>query len=72
MCLPLKVYINNKEISVFTGARIQDAVLAYSPRSHRMVAVGTLSVFDRFGNQTEPDGPLIEGQRFSLKRTKQP
>jgi hypothetical protein len=67
----MKVYINEKEISVFTGARIQDAVLAYSPRSHRMVTVGILSVFDRFGNLTEPDGPLIEGQRFTLKITNQ-
>jgi hypothetical protein len=66
----MKVSINDKEISIFAGARIQDAVLAYSPRSLRMVAAGTLSVFDRFGNRTDPDGPLIEGQRLTLKRTK--
>jgi hypothetical protein len=67
----MKVYINAKEISIFKGARIQDAVLTYSTRSHRMVITGTLSVFDRFGNRTEPDGPLIEEQRLTLKRTQQ-
>ena len=67
----MKVYINNKEISIFKGARIQDAVLVYSPRSLRMVTTGTLSVFDRFGNRTGLDGPLIEGQRLTLKRTQQ-
>ncbi len=67
----MKVYINTKEISIFQGARIQDAVHAYSPRSLRMVITGTLSVFDRFGNRTEPDGPLIEGQRLTLKKTQQ-
>jgi hypothetical protein len=67
----MKVYINNKEISIFKGARIQDAVLAYSPRLLRMVANGVVSVFDRLGNLTEPDGPLIEGQRLTLKKTQQ-
>ena len=66
----MKVTINDTEISIFQGARIRDALLAYSPRSLRMVIAGTLSVIDRFGNLTEPDGPITEGQQLTLKRTK--
>lgn len=69
--MPMKVYINKKEICIFEGACIRDALQAYSPRSLRMVLTGKLSIFDRFGNLTEPDGPLIEGQQLTLKRTQQ-
>jgi hypothetical protein len=68
----MKVYINNKEMRIFKGACIQDALLAYSPRLIKMVLSGKLSVFDRFGNLTELDGPLVEGQKLKLKRTNQP
>ncbi len=63
------VYINGKEISLFDGARIEDAVLTYSPRSYKMMRKGKLMVVDRFGNTTERDGPITQGQKFSLKRT---
>jgi hypothetical protein len=65
------VYINNTEINIFKGARIRDAILAYSLHTLKMVQTGKLSIFDRFGNLTEPDGPLIEGQRLTLKRKTQ-
>jgi hypothetical protein len=68
----MKVSINKKEICIFAGARIRDALHVYSPRSLRMVLTGKLSVFDRFCNLTEPDGPLIEGQQLTLKRIQQP
>ena len=64
----MKIYINNKELRVFQGARIRDAILACSPRLLHLVLAGKLAVHDRFGNRTELDGPLIEGQRLTLKR----
>ncbi len=68
----MKVYINKKEIRIFQGARIRDAVLSCSPRLLKMVLAGRLTVHDRFGNLTELDGPLIEGQRLILKRVHLP
>ncbi|MFZ4546251.1 MAG: hypothetical protein ACOYN4_02385 [Bacteroidales bacterium] len=62
------VTLNKHEISIFKGATISDLVLAYSERSHKMFLAGKLCVFDRFGNQTEPDGPVYNGQLFYLKR----
>jgi hypothetical protein len=65
----LKVYINNREIVIFRGATVGDAVLKYSMFSFKRLKSGYLSVIDRFGFRTEPDGPLMDGQRFLLKLT---
>ncbi len=64
----MKVTLNNNEIIIFKGATISEMVLAYSLRSHKMLKNGKLCVYDRFGNLTEPDGPVYEGQLFYLKR----
>jgi hypothetical protein len=62
------IYINKYKVEVFTGARVKDAVLAYSRKSYTMMLKEKLLAFDRFGNQTDADGPLIEGQKLTLKR----
>lgn len=64
----MKVFINKKEIEIFKGANVGNAVLAYSKRSYKLLCSGYLSVFDKYGNQTEADGPVQEGQKFWLKR----
>lgn len=62
------VTLNNNEVRIFKGATIADMVLAYSQRSYKMFKTGKLCVHDRFGNLTEADGPVYEGQVFFLKR----
>ncbi len=64
----MKVTLNKTEVIIFKGATISDLVLAYSERSYKMLKSGKLCVFDRFGNRTEADGPVFEGQMFLLKR----
>ena len=64
----MKVTLNKSEIIIFKGATISDMVLAYSERSYKMLKNGKLCVYDRFGNLTETDGPVYEGQIFFLKR----
>lgn len=64
----MKVTLNKSEIILFKGATISEMVLAYSVRSHKMLKGGKLCVYDRFGNLTEADGPVYEGQLFYLKR----
>jgi len=65
----MKVILNKSEIILFKGATIGDLVLAYSERSFKMLKNGKLCVYDRFGNLTELDGPVYEGQIFFLRRT---
>ena len=66
----MKVFIGCREIEIFCGATIQDAVRAFSEQSYRMLTEGTLQAIDRYGNMTEPDGALTEGQVITLKKTK--
>jgi hypothetical protein len=63
------VWINRKEISIFAGARIRDAVLAYSKEAWKAVENGELSIVDRAGSLTDSDGPISEGQSFTLIKT---
>jgi len=66
----MKVFVNGHEVKIFEGARIMDAIRAYSRRSSRQVEKGNLIIFDKFGNQTEPDGPARDGLLLTLKRNK--
>jgi hypothetical protein len=65
----VNVFLNDTEITIFKGAVIKDIVLAYSKTSYKRLKSGYLSVYDRFGFQTEPDGPVMEGQHFYLRIT---
>lgn len=65
----MKVILNRKEINIFKGATVNDLVLAYSLRSYKMFKAGKLCIYDRFGNLTEGDGPVYEGQLFTLQRS---
>jgi hypothetical protein len=67
----MNIFINNHKITIFNGAAAGDAVLAYSERSYKQVLHGNLVIVDIHGNKTEPDGPVIEGQSFFLKKKKQ-
>ncbi len=67
----MKVFINNSGVSVFKGATLMDAVHSYSGRTARLLKSGYFSIFDRFGNLTETDGPVAEGQHFFIKLSKQ-
>lgn len=65
----MNVFLNNKEITIFKGAVIKDIVLAYSKISFKRLKSGYLSVYDRFGFLTEPDGAVLDGQHFYLRIT---
>ncbi len=64
----MKIVINNREVVIFSGATVADAVRAYSSRSSKLLENGKFRVFDQFGNQTEVDGELTEGQKLFLKK----
>ena len=64
----MKVILNKTEITIFKGATLNDLVLMYSKRSYKMLKNNKLCIYDRFGNLTEADGPVYDGQVFFLKR----
>jgi len=63
------VFINDQKIEIFSGAMVMDAILQYSKDEYTRLRNGQTLVFDRFGNITEPDGALTEGQILYLKKT---
>jgi hypothetical protein len=67
---PVKVFVNSQEVIIFAGARVCDAVLAYSKASYKMLTRGTLTAADHLGNITANDGPLGEGQIIVLIKTR--
>ncbi len=68
----MKVFVNNTEIDIFRGATIIDAVRAYSPEDAKLLLSEILMAADRYGNRTDVDGELVEGQEIKLikKRSK--
>lgn len=65
----MKIRINRREIEIFAGATLADAVLKYSARSYRRLLAGKITLMDRYGNITEPDGPVHDGQVVRLQRS---
>ncbi|MCK9203656.1 MAG: hypothetical protein M0P58_04360 [Bacteroidales bacterium] len=64
------VTVNKKRIEIFNGATAGDAVLAYSGPSFLRVMNSTLVIYDRFGNETDPGGALMEGADIYIKKPK--
>ena len=62
------VYINKSKIDIFQGARVKDAILAYSRRSYQLFMRERLIALDRFGNLTDAEGALVNEQMITLKR----
>jgi hypothetical protein len=65
----MKIFINQKEIQVFDGATVKDAVLAYDKKAHEFLLNGKLAVHDRFGNLMENDGELTDEQQINIEPT---
>jgi hypothetical protein len=65
----VKVYINKREVTIFEGAHVADAVLRFSLSSYTKFLKGELRIIDSFGNHTEPDGPLTDGQDLRLMKS---
>jgi hypothetical protein len=64
----MKVFINRHEVTIFNGATVGDAIRSYSSRSYRLACNEKLVVLDCFGNKTELDGSLKDGQEIRLMK----
>jgi len=64
----VKVIINNQDVTVFNGARVCDAVLAFSRSSYDLMKKGRLNITDQYGHLTSEDGALAEGQVIRIQK----
>jgi hypothetical protein len=63
----MKVFVNDKELILFRGAKVRDAVLSFDKRILREIS--HYEILDKYGNQTEIDGALQEGSQLYIKKS---
>ncbi len=54
----MRVFVNDKSIRIFTGAKAVDAIHAYYKSRHTTAPEPLPLIKDRYGNLIEPDGSL--------------
>lgn len=63
------VRVNDKEVSIFSGARVQDVLLKYSREQYKAALAGKIEVLDKNRNPVDLEGEITENQRFYLDGT---
>ena len=65
----MKIYINQKEVEIFAGACVKDAILAYDKTAWLLLLKGKLAAYNRYGSRVDPDGSLSANESLILKPT---
>ena len=63
----MKIFINDKEITVFRGAKVIDVIRAYYTHNKMKWPCQLPIVTDGYGNSVAPDGELSEGNHLYIK-----
>ncbi|MDR1055111.1 MAG: hypothetical protein LBL90_04660 [Prevotellaceae bacterium] len=66
----MKLFVNEKEIILFEGATVTDALRMYNATALDDVKAGKAEVLDAYGNIVALDGALYEGNRLFFRKQK--
>ncbi len=66
------IFVDDQEIEIFSGALVKDAVLKYSEKVYRDILHGKKQVNDKWKNEVELDGELIDHQHLYIKKNDNP
>ena len=66
----MKLFVNDKEITIHHGAKVLDVIRAYYVQRKKRFPCKLPIVTDAYGNSIAPDGELSEGNHLYIK-TKQ-
>jgi hypothetical protein len=58
--------MNDKEIEIFAGARVQDVVLKFSKQAYKTTLSGQATILDKNNNPVDLEGEVSDGQRLYL------
>jgi hypothetical protein len=58
--------MNDKEIEIFAGARVQDVVLKFSKQAYQTALSGKTTILDKNNNPVDLEGEVSDGQRLYL------
>lgn len=68
----MKIFVNNQEIEIFNGARVEDAVRKFDKKLLRKVKSGGAETLDSYGNHIAISAPLYENSQITITQiTKQ-
>jgi hypothetical protein len=62
----MKVFVNDKEIRIFQGAKVKDAILCFDRTILNQMSL--YEIVDKYGNTTDIDGALQEGSRLLIRK----
>jgi hypothetical protein len=65
----MKVFVNNIEITVFTGATAKDAIQSYFRSIQTSFPNPMPVIFDQYGNIIEPEGELSSDNQIFILET---
>ncbi len=65
------VFLNDRQVEIFEGARVKDAVLKFAKEKYRSSLSGETIVTDKYDNPVDPDGELSDDQRLYLQNNKE-
>ncbi|NIM14473.1 MAG: hypothetical protein GTO45_20840 [Candidatus Aminicenantes bacterium] len=60
----MRIRINETELEIFSGARVNDALLKYSKDQYRAVVRGEKQVTDQWNHPLELEGELSQDQQL--------
>ncbi|NLZ95822.1 MAG: hypothetical protein GX921_08375, partial [Bacteroidales bacterium] len=63
----MKIFINDKEVTVFHGAKVLDVIRAYYLQEGKRVPSKLPIITDGYGNSVAEDGELSEGSHLYIK-----
>lgn len=66
----MKIFINDKEITIHGGAKVLDVIRAYYAQQGKKLPCQMPIVSDGYGNSVAPDGELSEGNHLYIKTKK--
>ncbi len=65
----MKIFVDDKEIEIFVGARIADILRSYSEVEYEDIKKGKKNIYDEFDNRVSLDGAVASGNRYYLRKS---
>lgn len=63
----MKIYIDNTEVNIFTGAKVKDVLQQYSEEEFKKVKSGEKKIYDNYGNSIDIEGELSPKGKYFIK-----
>lgn len=63
----MKVYVNDTEVTIFDGAKVEDVIRKYSVDKYKEIKESKMNIYDKFDNKVMLGGELRAGAKLYTK-----